>query len=302
VQYSIKPAPFRTLLSKYSGFFLNAAKQSFAYRVSTIVWTVYPFFFLLISYFLWSGIFESAGGTLLGMELERYLAFIGIAAIGSRLTFCSRESTIAHDFKEGTVAIALTKPYSYQLMNLAQHLGVKLVNTVQSLPLFIAVAALTGLSLVNGETMAAWLASLFLSFVLQFQFAFFFGVVAFWSTNVWGLHLFRWSLRSLFAGEMIALVLYFRIAEQGVALQQTPLAFLDTAFTKGLFLVLGVAAYCLPFQAMSWTPAGIWSGMIHSGSPVLLHLAGQLAWIVFFQFINRALWAKALKRMTVFGG
>ena len=106
----------------------------------------------------------------------------------------------------------------------------------------------------------------------------------------------------LFSGEIIAITFFFKIAEEGVKIQNFPLHSLDTAGVKAIFHALGVIAYCLPFQAMYNTPSAIYSGMFASDREVLLHLGLQVLWIVFFLLVNKLLWKKALNRVTIFGG
>ena len=288
--------------AKYSGFVSNSLKQVFVYRFGAVVWMVFPLFFLLVQYFLWSGIFESNGGTLYGYQLPQYLAYIGMGYITVRLTACGREGAISSELKNGEVAMSLVKPFSYHMMNFAQHLGNRLAFAIQSIPMFVVIVILAQIGWRSTETLGLYLFSILLAFIINFQFSIFLGTIAFYITNVWGLFLLRGSLRMIFSGETIAIGLYFRIAEQSSEIRNLPVGFLNAEGVKSVFGVIGIVSYLLPFQAMYYTPSAIYSGLIDGAQSIAFHLAVQIGWIVFFAIVNKILWQRALKKISIFGG
>lgn len=289
-------------MGKYTGFVSNSLKTVLAYRFGALIWMIFPVVFMLIQYFLWTGIFDSAGGTLYSIKLSQYLTYIGIGYITIRFASCGREGMISNELKNGNVATALTKPYDYITMNFFQHLGQRLAFGIQSIPMVVMIILIAQIPLQSLPYIGYYLVSLIFAFALNFLFSVFIGSIAFWIVNVWGLFLLRGGLRMLFSGEIIAITFFFKIAEEGVKIQNFPLHSLDTAGVKAIFHALGVIAYCLPFQAMYNTPSAIYSGMFASDREVLLHLGLQVLWIVFFLVINKLLWKKALNRVTIFGG
>ncbi|OHD54101.1 MAG: hypothetical protein A2Y33_10320 [Spirochaetes bacterium GWF1_51_8] len=287
---------------KYSGFISNSLKTLFAYRFGAVVWIIFPIVFMMIQYFLWTGIFESAGGSLYSIKLQQYLTYIGIGYITIRLTACGREGMISTELKNGNVAVALTKPYDYITMNFAQHLGQRLAFAIQSIPMIVLIVIIAQIPLQTLPNFGFYILSLLFAFAINFLFSIFLGSIAFWIVNVWGFFLLRGGLRMLFSGETIAIALFFKIAEDGSTIQNFPLQSLNSAGVKSVFHILGVVAYCLPFQAMYNTPSAIYSGMFAGNEEILLHLALQAGWIVFFLIINKLLWKRALDRVTIFGG
>jgi ABC-2 type transport system permease protein len=288
--------------SKYTGFISNSLKTVFAYRFGAFIWMIFPVVFMLIQYFLWTGIFESAGGTLYSIKLSQYLTYIGIGYITVRFAACGRESMISYELKNGNVATSLTKPYDYVTMNFFQHIGQRLAFGIQSIPMIILIILIAQIPVQSFSITVYYIVSVLFAFALNFLFSVFLGSIGFWIVNVWGLFLLRGGLRMLFSGEIIAITFFFKIAEEGVKIQNFPLQSLNSAEIKGIFHALGVIAYCLPFQAMFNTPSAIYSGMLASEQDVLLHLGLQVLWIVVFLIINKVLWKKALNRVTIFGG
>lgn len=289
-------------LSKYTGFISNSIKELTAYRFSTFIWSIMPLIFMLIQYFLWQAIFASGNGSLYGIPVSQYMAYLGIGFIVMRLTGCSREMSISSEFKNGNIAVALIKPYSYALMIFFRHVGEKIVFLIQILPVIAIVIALTGLRMASPGVLAAFLASIILAFFLNFLFSLFLGILAFKITNVWGLFLFRASLRNIFSGELIAIAFYFKIAAAGLVLANIPVPGASQEAVKSLFGALGILAYCLPFQAMFYIPTGIYTGLFQGSHAILLHLGIQAAWVAFFLLLTAFLWKRAMRDITVLGG
>jgi len=293
---------FAKELSKYTGFAVNGMKSILAYRISALAWSFLPILFLLVQYYLWMGIFQAGGGSLYRIDWRTYLTYIGIGFLSSRFTNCPFDMYIAGELKNGNVAMNLLKPFSYQGMIFARHLGEKAVYILQILPMLLVVLLLTRPVIADGWTWGAWGMSLLLSFLLNFVFSFLIGTFAFWITNVWGLGLIRNALRFVFSGDLLAISLFFQIGEKGITLKNMPLPHVNESSVKGFFHLMGVIAYCLPFQAMFYTPTGIYTGMIRGTRAVALHLGIQFAWIVLLFGGCALLWKRAMKRITIMGG
>lgn len=293
---------FSREIGKYTGFVGNAVKEITAYRLSALAWTFMPILFLLINYYLWKGIFSAGGGSLVHIGWQQYLTYIGIGFLTARITICSKDMYIAGELKNGNVAMALLKPYSFHGMVFARHLGEKAVYILQTVPMLLVVVLLTKPSAASPGVWSAWGASVVFSFLINYGFAMLIGTLAFWITNVWGLMLLRNALRTIFDGGMIAIALLFQIGAAGIPLKNLPLAGVPEAAVKGFFTAVGVLSYCLPFQAMYYTPSGIFAGMIRGAGPIALHLCIQVFWVLAFFAANALLWKRALRKITVMGG
>ena len=77
------------------------------------------------------------------------------------------------------------------------------------------------------------------------------------------------------------------------------LAIISVSYTH---LVFGYISYCLPFQAMYYTPSGIYTGIINGQQEILIYMLVQLLWITFLLFVIKLMWKKAEKRIAILGG
>jgi ABC-2 type transport system permease protein len=124
-------------------------------------------------------------------------------------------------------------------------------------------------------TLAAFVVSLVLSFLVGFFFEACVGMVGFWFLEVTSLLYIVMTLNFFISGHML------------------PLDLLPQPWS-GLLKVL-------PFQYMAYFPAVVFLGKV-KGMTLLLYLAGELAWAVFFMLLARFLYRLGLRRYSAFGG
>ncbi|GAB6089462.1 ABC-2 family transporter protein [Spirochaeta dissipatitropha] len=284
----------------YSGFTLNAIKEMYAYRVRMLIWIVYDFIILFVQYYLWRAIFASSGGSLLEIGLDQYLAYVGFGLIFSRLIMADVDGFVAQEIKSGNIAMHLIKPYSFFGMVSAGRIGMTLGGFIALIPVSVTILFLIEIPALTLFTVLATIVSMFLSYILITVFFFLLGLLAFWMTNYWGLFLFKENIIALFSGQIIALNLLFQIGRSG--LPNFPIPMLSGEFVRNFFLGLGWLSYMLPFQAMSYTPTGIFTGMIVGRDMVLAHLALQLFWVFVVSGITWFAWKRAQLRITIRGG
>lgn len=287
-------------LTKYSGFIENSLKQKFAYKFKTFIFSISSLIFMLIQYYLWKAIFDSNHGTLYNYGFKQYIAYIGIGLLVENLTLCPQDLAVGEEVKSGSVAINLLKPFSYRRMVFARHIGEKLGDLVSLVPILLVVVLGTGVNAASGLTIIEFLISLLLAFILSFLSCYLTGILAFWVTNCWGLHYLRKSLTFLFSGHVIAIGILFQVSRSQV--NNNPVSFLGEEFTKHFFGLLGHLSYCLPFQAMYYSPSAIYTGMISGQQQIWLHIALQLFWVVFLLFLTSFIWKKAQDKITILGG
>jgi len=286
--------------AKYKAFFQNAFKEVFAYRIRSIIWTIFPLIYFFVAVFLWKAIFESNKGDIYNISLEMYLSYIAISFIIGSLTHCNVDFFIATEVKNGNVAMSLAKPISYQKMIFARHLGKNAGSIVLSLPVFILMLILTKTGFASVGIMAAFLVSVVLSFFLMFFFSYLLGLLAFWLTNTWGVHFLKVFMGMVFSGELIAIHIYFNIGEKGI--KYLPFSFLSAGFIQQLFLILGWLCYMLPFQAMIYTPSAIYSGIIKGHSSILFHLLLQVFWLFALYWLCKITWKRVKTKIAILGG
>ena len=120
-----------------------------------------------------------------------------------------------------------------------------------------------------------YILSIILSFIIGFLFNFCFGLLAFYTTSVWGMRLAKGALVGILSGQLI------------------PIAFFPAFAQKILF--------ALPFSSMLYTPVMIYIGKIE-GLAVYSAIGVQLIWVAVFLFISSWGWKNAIKHLTIQGG
>lgn len=157
-----------------------------------------------------------------------------------------------------------------------------------------------GLQSISSFTLIVFLMSLSGAFLVSFLLSYCFGLFGFWLKNAWGLKLVRWHIGMIFSGELMALSIMFKIGSGGMV--RIPVSGLSESFIQSFFKVLGVISYCLPFQAISYTPSAIYSGIISGTGNVFAHLVLQLFWVVALFGFVKLLWKYSLRCISVQGG
>ena len=287
-------------IRKYSGFFENSIKQRFAYKFKAMAFSASSIIFMLIQYYLWRAIFLSNGGTLFSVSINQYLAYIGIGLLIENLTYCPQDLMVGDEIKTGNVAMNLLKPFSYRMMAFSRHVGEKVGDLVSLVPVFITVVVVTGVTFAPPLIILQFLISLCLGVVIAFLICYLTGILAFWATNIWGLHFLRKSLTFLFSGHVVAISIFLQLAKSNTVF--APLPFITPEFLRGFFGVLGYTAYLLPFQATYFTPTGIYTGLISGQGQILIHILVQIFWVVFLLRLTSFVWKKAEQRISILGG
>jgi ABC-2 type transport system permease protein len=287
-------------IDRYIGFSLNAIQSFWTYRFRMFIWVLFDFVVLGVQYFLWTAIFSSSGGNLFGVGLGQYLSYVGLGLMIGRINANEMDGNVASDIKRGDIAMGLIKPVSYFGMVTAQRLGGTVGSLVAMVPVTLVIVVFIGLPPLHPGLVVAGILSIVLSYILVTIFSFLLGILAFWITNYWGLFLFKQHIIALFSGEVIALNLLFQFGSQGIP--HFPIPGLAEGTMKTLFTGLGIVSYCLPFQAMSYTPSAILTGLVTGPQAVAFHLGLQVFWIGFLGVVTAWAWRRAQRRVTVLGG
>jgi ABC-2 type transport system permease protein len=127
----------------------------------------------------------------------------------------------------------------------------------------------------DGWTLAGYLVSLLLAFVVGFFFEACIGMIGFWFLEVTSLLYVVNILNFFISGQMLPLDLL-------------------SPFWAGLLKVL-------PFQYLAYFPAGVFLGKIE-GADLARGLLIELAWVVVFMALSRLLFRSGLRRYSAYGG
>ena len=132
-----------------------------------------------------------------------------------------------------------------------------------------------GLPFVPIRNLLLFLVSLCFSFLIYVLFDFCFGMIAFFTTYIFGLQMAKTAVLSFLTGQLI------------------PLSFFPEAVQR-------VFDY-LPFSSMVYTPVMIYLGK-YTGAELGFVLTRQVVWVLLLYLLGSLIWKQVTKRLVVLGG
>ena len=276
----LPPLTARQRLRAYTGVAGVTARTLYIYRSDFIV----NAFGLLMQVFLlrvvWTAVFPPSGHTTSGghaITLGAQIAYSTLATVQFSLFSPWQISLVPQRVRDGTIAIDLARPASFNGQMFAGQLGFTLGNAPFAL-LALPLAVLAGgarppASLAAGFGYAA---SLLLGYLISVLLGALMGMVAFWTLEIQGILMIYRMLTQFLAGALV------------------PLWFMP-GWLRGI-------AQGLPFQGTTYTPIAIYLGQSGGTGGVLAAIAVQAAWVGALSALLWIVWARALRRVTVQGG
>ena len=271
----------RKLLRTYLPFVANEVKTQLAYRGAFYLWAFISLFSSFISYFLWMAIYGSSESGVIGnLTQNEMVVYIFMVYITSSLVSISVSTWVGYDVVEGRVAMNLIKPIDYRASLIAQALGDMLYHlVVPSIFIWIGIEIykvfVLGMPVVSLPTLVLYICSVLLSFLLYVLFDFCFGMLAFFTTYIFGLRMAKSALLSFLTGQLIPISLFPEV-------------------TQRIF-------DCLPFSSMIYTPVMIYLGK-YTGSELAWALGRQFIWVILLYWGGSLIWKQVTKRLVVLGG
>ena len=265
----------------YLPFVANEVKTQLAYRGAFYLWAFISLFSSFISYFLWMAIYGSSESGVIGnLTQNEMVVYIFMVYITSSLVSISISTWVGYDVVEGRVAMNLIKPIDYRTSLIAQALGDMLYHlVVPSVFIWIGLEIykvfVLGMPVISLPNLVLYICSVLMSFLLYVLFDFCFGMVAFFTTYIFGLRMAKTALLSFLTGQLIPISLFPEVAQR----------IFD----------------CLPFSSMIYTPVMIYLGK-YSGTELAFALGRQLVWIIILYWLGSLIWEKVTRRLVVLGG
>lgn len=268
-------------LKIYTPFIGAGVQEAAVYRTDLFFALLGDVLACFVSYFIWKAVFLSGGGeTLHGFTMPQMIVYIFLMFLTSVLIHSGGTYDIGEEIRDGSIAMRMIKPVSYNATFLFQEIGNKLVTTVLLIvPLVAGVEAVRthvmGQVEFNVIQFVLYLASCVMAYLINFFFNICFGFIAFIIKYMWGANMMKNCIVGFLSGTII------------------PLSFLPNTLER-IFLLL-------PFSSLNYTPVMIYMGM-YSGTELLFYLCLQLFWVMFFWGLSKLLWHGASKRLSVQGG
>lgn len=262
--------------------FVNAGMQEVTtYRVNWIFFMLGNVLACFVSYFIWKAVYaSSANPSLDGFTMPDMIVYIVLMFLTSTIIASDASYVVGEEVRDGSIAMRLLKPVSYNGTFLFQELGNKLLTEfVLLIPLVITVeiirALLCGSLQFRIGLFCVYLLSCVMAYLINFFFNICFGFLAFVIKYLWGANMMKNCVVGFLSGTII------------------PLAFLPEPM-ENVFLML-------PFASLNYTPTMIYMGK-YNGWSMLYYLGLQLFWVLAFWGLSKLLWRVSVKRLTVQGG
>ena len=265
----------------YLPFALNEFKRQMAYKGAFYLFIFISLFGSFISYYLWMAIYgNSETNTLGGLTKNEMVVYVFMVYVTSSVVTISIADWVSEDVVKGTVAMHLIKPIDYRMSLIVRAAGNMMYRfLVPAVFIWIGLeiykVKVLGMAITPWQNMLCFAVSCIMSFFIYVLFDFCFGMIAFFTTYIFGLEMIKESVLLFLTGQLI------------------PLSFFPQA-------VQNIFSY-LPFSSMVYTPVMIYLGK-YTGMELVKVLLIQFIWVIVLYLIGSLIWKKVTKRLIVLGG
>lgn len=265
----------------YLPFTSNELKRQMVYKGAFYLFIIITMFESFISYFLWMAIFNSSkNGVMGGFTKNEMTVYVFMVYITKSLVAISISDSVSDDVVKGMISMNLIKPIDYRLSLIFKAMGKQIYYFfVPSIFIWIGLEMykffILGISVTPLSNMLLFLISCIMSFLIYVLFDFCFGMMAFFTTYIFGMRLAKDALLSFLTGQLI------------------PLSFFPEIF-QHIFNFL-------PFSSMIYSPVMIYLGK-YQGNELMFVMLRQLLWVVGLYGLGSIIWNQVTKRLIVLGG
>lgn len=257
-------------MKKYLEVVRISWNNSFVYRLNFIMWRVRIILGLLTGYFLWLAVFSSQR-EIFGYTQSAMLTYVLVATMVQSLVFSSRSIDLASIINSGDLSTLLIKPLSNLIYWFSQDIADKALNILFAIGeitlLFILLRPPFQFPSVTSTLFLTFIA-LPLSTILYYFINYLFGLLGFWTPEVWAPRFVLFVLLMFVAGNLFPLDI--------------------------LPLWLQRIMWWTPFPYLVYYPTKIWLGQF-SASAALCGAFASIAWIGILYYIVAKVWQRGLQ-------
>jgi ABC-2 type transport system permease protein len=264
------------VISAYVDFIRIRFLTMLAYRVNYYSGIVIYAINIGAYYFMWKAIYGDAE-QLGGFTAGQMTTYVAVSWMARAFYFNNLDREISNDIRDGSVAVQMTRPYSYIMVKMMQGFGEGLFRLLLFMaPGMVVVTLIFPIELPTDPVLwMIFLVMIWFSFLINSQINVMTGLFAFFVENNEGLMRMKRVTVDLLSGVVV------------------PIAFFPGWASEVL--------KWLPFQAITYLPGSVFTGRI-AGSAVWEALLVQAAWFAALIAPIAIMWRAARKRLFVQGG
>ena len=267
-------------LRKYIALVRAGIMESLHFRLGTAVTLFANLIYLVLVYFLWKAVYDSAGVDVVnGMTFTDTMIYLILAAALFNFLEMFIVWDMSRSIQSGAIILDLLKPMQYRSYKFWSYSGSHVSQFVLAfIPTFIVVMIVTKGAIPIGLNLVRFLISVVMALVVNFSIEMIVATLCLYTESTWGINIVK---------ETIVLVL------SGASI---PLAFFPESIRNIISWLPFRAIYDIPLQVL----------LNKGGSDTLEGLAKmwgmQLGWCVILGLAGMLFWNHAVKKITVNGG
>ncbi len=263
-------------------------EERLVYRGDFALGTLMRFLPIVTQVFLWTAVFSATSrGDIAGYSRNDIVAYYLLTMLTRAFSSMpGLASGIARSVRDGSVKKFLIQPVDYVSFLLAARVAHKLVYyAVAALPFALVFVLCRSYfpPLPDATTIAAFLLSLVLSFLLGFFMEATLGMLGFWFMEVSSIVFGYMLVQYLLSGHMF------------------PIDMLRTVPVGVAGVTLADVVHWLPFEYTAYFSAAVWLGKVR-GADLVTSLAIEAGWVVVMAIACRVAWWRGTQRYSAFGG
>lgn len=254
---------------------VNWAEQ-WQYRANLLMYLLYWLVSPIVYMAVWSTI-ANANGSINGQTATDFVTYYMTLILVDQITSNIVIHIFAYKIQDGTLSGELIRPIHPLLANtLTVNLANKTLNFLVSIPVWLILALIfqPDFSHVTLQNILAAVPIMILGFLMSFLISSAITSIAFWTTRVWAIHEFYFSIFVMLSGQFVPVNLMPEIIQ--------------------------IVARYLPFQFFIYMPIQIILGKLNQ-QEILQGYALAAVWLVIAYLLFRWVWSRGVKQFSAVG-
>lgn len=191
-------------MEKYLTITATSLKEYFVYRLNFVLWRVRAFIGTIITFFLWSAVFEK-NTSVYTYEKSSFLSYILYANLIVTFVFGTRTADIAQEINDGSIMNRLLKPVPFFHFFFARDIADKLLNLSFGIIEMALIVVLFHVNLTPPHNILLFFILLVNGVLISFFINIMLSSIGFWSSETWGPRFLFFMVIFFLSGSMFPL-------------------------------------------------------------------------------------------------